>query len=57
MLPRQSGKCGINSTIITIKQHSTGDIYDIPIGTYYEWAVCMRDGTAAPNISQYKREI
>ena len=56
LLPRQSGKCCINSTIITIKQNSTGEIYDIPIGQYYEWAVCMRDGTPLPDISQYTRK-
>jgi hypothetical protein len=56
MLPRQAGKCCINSTIITIRQPSTGDIYDLPIGTYYEWAACMRDGTTPPDINQYKRE-
>lgn len=55
MLPRQSGKCLINSTIITIKQNSTGEIYDIPIGEYYEWAICMRRGETPPDLSQYKR--
>jgi superfamily II RNA helicase len=55
MIPRQSGKCVVHDTLISIKQQSTGEIYDIPIGTYYEWAACMRAGTTLPDISQYKR--
>ena len=55
MIPRQSGKCVINTTEVTIKNKSSGEIYDIPIGIYYEWAACMRDNKPAPDISKFKR--
>jgi hypothetical protein len=55
MIPRQSGKCVANNTEVAIRDKTSGDIYDLPIGAYYEWAACMRDGETPPDISGYKR--
>jgi hypothetical protein len=56
MIPRQSGKCCLNSTIITVKQNSTGKQYDIPIGEYHQWASDMRDhGTSGIDINRYQK--
>jgi hypothetical protein len=55
MIPRQSGKCVVNNTEVVIRDKTSGEIYDLPIGTYYEWAACMRDSKPPPDISGYKR--
>ncbi len=36
MLPRQSGKCVINQSLITIRNNKTGEEMDITIGEFYE---------------------
>ena len=56
MIPRQSGKCVINTTEVILREQTSGDIYDLPIGTYYEWTACMRNGTEPPDISRYRRK-
>lgn len=55
MIPRQSGKCVGHNTIITIKNSKTNDVYDIPIGIWYEYTLSKQQGTAIPDISKYKR--
>lgn len=55
MIPRQAGKCCINATLVTIKNNSTGKIFDIPIGTYYEYMYCLQHGSTLPDITQYER--
>ena len=56
MIPRQSGKCVVNITTITVKQNSTGKVYEIPIGEYHTWAVEMQDSnTSTIDISKYEK--
>jgi hypothetical protein len=55
MIPRQSGKCISSHVQMSIKNKQTGEIFEIPIGIYYEWARCMRDGRTPPDISVYKK--
>ena len=55
MIPRQSGKCLQSETSINIKNKTTGKVYEIPIGIYYEWMSAMRRGTLPPDIEQYER--
>lgn len=55
MIPRQSGKCVVDKTLITVRNCKENKIYDIPIGIYYEWSACMRDGKQPPDISKYER--
>ena len=55
MIPRQSGKCVTADINITVRNKITGNIYDVPIGIYFEWQACMRDGRYLPDISKYQR--
>lgn len=36
LIGRQQGKCVINNTSIKIKHKTTGEIYEIPIGEFFE---------------------
>jgi hypothetical protein len=56
MIPRQSGKCVSADIHITVKNKKTGDVYRLPIGIYFEWQACMRDGRPPTDINQYKRQ-
>lgn len=53
LLPRQSGKCCFFTTLIKIKQKSTGQEYELPIGIYHEFIKAKKDGTPLPDISQF----
>lgn len=55
MIPRQSGKCVTADITITVRNKITGNIYDVPIGIYFEWQACMRDGESLPDISKHQR--
>lgn len=54
MLGRQMGKC-LTKEINIVVRNKSGDVYDIPIGIFYEYEAAKRDGTQKPDISQYKR--
>lgn len=54
MLGRQMGKCLTKKINITIR-NKKGEIYDIPIGLFYEYEKAKRDGTERPDISIFKR--
>jgi hypothetical protein len=54
MLGRQMGKCLTKKISITIR-NKKGEIYDIPIGLFYEYEKAKRDGTERPDISIFKR--
>lgn len=36
LLPRQSGKCCINTTVIKVKNKKTGEIYEMNIGDFFD---------------------
>lgn len=54
MLGRQMGKCVTEKINITIR-NKQGEIYDIPIGIFYEYEAAKKNGTEKPDISSYKR--
>lgn len=55
MLGRQMGKCLTKKVNITIR-NKKGEIYDIPIGVFYEYEKAKRDGTGKPDIAMFKRK-
>lgn len=48
---RQMGKCVQKDSTISIRNKTTGAIYDIPIGVFYEWQRFLRDE------GKYKEEL
>ena len=54
MLGRQMGKCVTENINITILNRKV-EIYDIPIGIFYEYESAKKSGTEKPDISPYKR--
>lgn len=54
MLGRQMGKCLTEKINITIR-NKKGEIYDIPIGIFYEYEAANKNGTEKPDITSYKR--
>lgn len=54
MLGRQMGKCVTEKINITVR-NKKGEIYDIPIGIFYEYEAAKRNGTKKPDITPYKR--
>ena len=54
MMPRQCGKCLTESINITIR-NKKGEVYNIPIGIFYEYESAKRNGTQLPDISQYRQ--
>lgn len=54
MLGRQMGKCLTEKINITIR-NKQGEIYDIPLGIFYEYEAAKRDRTPKPDITPYKR--
>jgi hypothetical protein len=54
MMGRQMGKCLTEKINITVR-NKKGEIYDIPIGIFYEYEAAKKNGTEKPDISSYKR--
>jgi hypothetical protein len=54
MLGRQMGKCLSKEVNITIR-NKAGDVYDIPIGEFYEYQAAKQNNDPLPDISKYKR--
>ena len=55
LLPRQSGKCVTSDVNVVLRNKKTNKIYGLPVGIYYEWIRCARDGQIPPDISYYER--
>ncbi len=52
---RQSGKCLVFVTPITII-NKNNEIFNIPIGKFYEYQKAKRDKTPLPDISMYRQQ-
>lgn len=55
LLSRQLGKCFTGETLITVRNNKTGDVYDIPAESFYEYQLAKRDNKKLPDISKYRR--
>jgi hypothetical protein len=55
MLPRQTGKCVGAGCAITVKNKTTGKIYDMPIEVYHEFIQSQQAGHPPIDISQYEK--
>ncbi len=55
LLGRQLGKCLVSVTPVTIKNNSTGKIYDIPVEILYNYQKAKYNGLTLPDISIYQR--
>jgi hypothetical protein len=55
MLGRQMGKCFTKRINITVR-NKKGEIYDIPVGLFYEYEKAKQTGTQQPDISMFKRK-
>lgn len=55
MLARQLGKCLTADINITVKNKTTGQVYDIPIGKFYEYQAAIKEGKSY-SIDEYKRK-
>jgi hypothetical protein len=56
MLSRQLGKCLEKKVNITIRNKTTGFVYDIPIGIFHEYQAAKQAGTDTPDIEPYRRK-
>ena len=54
MMPRQTGKCLSDKTIINIKHNKTNKVYNIPIGIFHEYQKAAKSGNSLPDISKYE---
>lgn len=54
MCGRQMGKC-VTEKINIVIRNKAGEIFDIPIGIFYEYEAAKRNGTEKPDLLPYKR--
>lgn len=53
LLSRQTGKCVTENINIRVR-NKNGDVYNIPIGVFYEYEAAKRNNQELPDISAFK---